>query len=101
MAVLAVAVSVTAFCTVCTDFWAYDDMGYFMLTQKTLAAGHPLYDQTFTQYGPAYYAWEQLLHAITRLPLSHDSTLLFTAFAVVVASLFCAGYVARLGEASF
>jgi hypothetical protein len=98
MAVLAGAVSVTAFCTVCTDFWSYDDMGYFMLTQKTLATGHPLYDQTFTQYGPAYYAWEQFLRTITGLSLSHDTTFLFTSFSVVVASLLCAGYVARLSR---
>jgi hypothetical protein len=99
--VLAAAVSVTAFCTVCTDFSPYDDMGYFMLTQKTFAAGHALYDQTFTQYGPAYYAWEQFLHAVTRQPLSHDSTLLYTTFAVVAGALLCAGYVARLGRSLF
>lgn len=101
MLVLALAVSVTAFCTVCTDFWSYDDVGYFMLTQKTLAAGHPLYDQTFTQYGPAYYLWERFLHAVTRMPLSHDSTLIFTTFSAVIASLLCAGYVARLARNLF
>jgi hypothetical protein len=98
---LAAAVSMTAFCTVCTDFWSYDDMGFLMLTQKMLAAGHPLYDQTFTAYGPAYYAWEQFLRAITRLPLSHDSTLLFTTISIVLSSLLCAGYVARLARNLF
>ena len=101
MIVLAVAVSVTAFCTVCTEFWSYDDTGFLMLTQKTLAAGHPLYDQTFTAYGPAYYAWAQFLRAITRLPLSHDSTLLFTTFSIVMSALLCAGYVARLARNLF
>jgi hypothetical protein len=98
MALLVAVVSVTVFCTVCTGFWSYDDMGFLMLTQKTLAAGHPLYDQTFSAYGPAYYAWEQVLRAITRLPLSHDSILLFTTGSIVMSALLGAGYVARLGR---
>ena len=93
--------SVAAFYTVCADFSWYDDMGFLMLTQKTLAAGHALYDQTFTAYGPGYYAWEQCLHSVTRLPLSHDSTLLFTTFALVASSLLCAGFVARLARNLF
>jgi hypothetical protein len=93
---LAAVLSVTAFYAVCVGFSFYDDMGCLMLTQKMLAAGHPLYDQTFTQYGPAYYAWEQFLHTVTRLPLSHDSTLLFTTVSWVMISLLCAGYVGRI-----
>jgi hypothetical protein len=96
MTVLTAVLSATAFYMVCACFSSYDDMGYFMLTQKTFHAGRSLYDQTFTQYGPAYYAYEQFLHAITRWPVSHDSTLVFTAFAWVGISLLCAGYVARL-----
>ena len=93
--------SVTAFCKVCTNFWFYDDMGYLMLTQKTFFAGHALYDETYTQYGPAYYAWEQFFHTITRLPLSHDSTLLLTTVSWVATSLVCAGYVARITRKVF
>jgi hypothetical protein len=76
-------------------------MGVLMLIQKALAAGHPLYDQTFTPYGPAYYLWEQFLHAITRLPLSHDRTLLFTTGSLIIISLLCAGYVARIARNVF
>jgi hypothetical protein len=90
--------SLTAFCTVCTNFALHDDMGHLMLTQKTFFSGHPLYDQTYTRYGPAYFAFRQLLLLLTRLPLSHDSTLLFTSFSWVAISLLCAGFVARLGR---
>jgi hypothetical protein len=93
---LAVVLAVMVFCTVCTGFRWYDDMGALMLIEKTLVAGHPLYDQTFTLYGPAYYAWQEFLHTITRLPLSHDSTLLFTTGSLIGISLLCAGYVARM-----
>ena len=92
------ALSVTAFCTVAANFSLHDDMGHLMLTQKTFLSGHPLYDQTYTRYGPAYYAWEQFLHTVTRLPLTHDTTLLFTAFSLVAISLLGAGFVARLGR---
>jgi hypothetical protein len=93
---LAAILSVTAFYSVFTGFLPLDDMGYVMLTQKTFFAGHALYDETFTQYGPAYYACKQLLLFITRLPLSHDSTLIFTALSWIGTSLLCAGYVARM-----
>ena len=98
---LGTVLSFTAFYKVCTGFRFWDDMGYVMLTQKTLATGHPLYDQTYTQYGPAYYAWKQVLHGVTRLPLSHDSKALFAAASWVVASLLCAGYVARMTRSLF
>ena len=98
---LGVVLSFTAFYEVCTGFRFWDDMGYIMLTQKTLASGHPLYDQTYTQYGPAYYAWKQVLHGVTRLPLSHDSTAVFTAASWVAAALLGAGYVARMTRRVF
>ncbi len=101
MAVLAATLSVAAYHAVCGGFWSYDDMGFFMLTQKTLAAGHPLYDETFTLYGPAYYAWQQFLRAVTGQPLSHDTTLLFTTMALVAVPLLFAGYVARLARNLF
>jgi hypothetical protein len=93
---LAAVLAVTAFYSVCAGFVLYDDVGYMMLTQKTFLAGHPLYDQTFTRYGPAYYAWERLLHLLTGLPLTHDATLLFTTAALVTIPLLCAGFVARM-----
>jgi hypothetical protein len=98
---LALVLSVRAFCTVCAGFRPWDDMGYLMLTQKTLAAGHPLYDQTFSQYGPGYYVWARLLRGLLGVPLSHDSTLLLTAAARVAVALLCAGYVARLSRSVF
>jgi hypothetical protein len=95
VAALAVALAFTAYYKICTGFSSYDDMGYVMLTEKTFFAEHPLYDQTYTQYGPAYYAYKRLLLAATGLPLSHDSTLLFAAASWILSSLLCAGYVWR------
>lgn len=71
---LALVLSVTAFYTVCSGAQFYDNMGYLMLTQKMFATGHALYDQVYTHYGPAYYAYERLLHTLTRLPGTHIPT---------------------------
>ena len=101
LAALALVLLVRAFCTVAAGFRPWDDMGYLMLSLKTLAAGHPLYDETFSQYGPGYYAWARLLHGLLGIPLSHDSTLLLTTVARVAISLLCAGYVARLSRSVF
>jgi hypothetical protein len=93
---LVIVLSATAFYTVFSIFETYDDIGFLMLSQKSFFAGHPLYDETFTQYGPAYYVLQQFFHQVVRVPLSHDSTLLFAAGSWVLTSLLCAAYVARL-----
>jgi hypothetical protein len=64
-----------------------DDEGYLMISLRGFLDGHPLYDDVFTQYGPAYYLYEWLVRAITTLPLTHDSTRLLCAFHWMAASL--------------
>ncbi len=93
--VLVGILSITAFCRVCTGYQSRDDMGYVMVTVKTFLANHCLYDETYTQYGPAFYAYKQLM-SWAGLPLSHDTTLLVTATTWMAAALLCAGYVARI-----
>ena len=56
------------------------DEGYLMITVQSFLAGHGLYDTVFTQYGPFYYACEWLLHAVLRVPLTHDATRLACVF---------------------
>ena len=56
------------------------DEGYLMITVQSFLGGHGLYDTVFTQYGPFYYAYEWLLHAVLRLPLTHDATRLACVF---------------------
>jgi hypothetical protein len=59
-------------------FAAYDDEGYMMLTVKHFLAGHPLYEEVRTLYGPAYYFYKWLIHEVVGLPLSHDVVRLTT-----------------------
>src|SRR5262249_44456587 len=47
-----------------SGFQDYDDEGYLLISLRNYARGGVLYDQVYTQYGPAYY---QLLSAVFRL----------------------------------
>ena len=58
-------------------FRMYDDQGYVMLTLKQYREGHALYDDVFSQYGPAYYLIRDLLYGDARV--SHDLTALVSA----------------------
>ena len=52
----------------------YDDEGYVMLSLRSFLQGYPLYDDTYTQYGPAYYIFQAAVHRIADLPITHDVT---------------------------
>ncbi len=62
------------FCT----FAQYDDEGYVMISLQSFLDGQPLYNQTFTQYGPAYYFLHGGLHRGLSLPITHHVTRLKT-----------------------
>jgi hypothetical protein len=59
-------------------FAPYDDEGYLMMTVKQFLNGEVLYDEVYTQYGPAYYFYKYLLVGVMGLPLTHDVTRLTT-----------------------
>jgi hypothetical protein len=50
----------------------YDDEGFFMLSVREFLRGGALYDDVYSQYGPAYHVFKLLLHGPTGLPLTHD-----------------------------
>lgn len=62
------------FCT----FSPYDDEGYVMISLQSFLDGQPLYSQTLTQYGPAYYFVHGGLHRGLSLPITHQVTRLKT-----------------------
>lgn len=53
-------------------FVLYDDEGYMMLLVKHVLAGHQLYDEVRTFYGPVYFFYKWLVHGLGGLPLTHD-----------------------------
>jgi hypothetical protein len=59
-------------------FQDYDDEGYLLVTVQQFLQGLPLYDQVYTQYGPAYHLWQQVLHTLLGIPVTHDATRVVT-----------------------
>jgi hypothetical protein len=74
------------------QFQDYDDEGYLLLTVQQFLRGLPVYDEIYTQYGPAYYLWQQVLHTLLGIPVTHDATRVVT----VVVWLVCAGLVGTI-----
>jgi Concanavalin A-like lectin/glucanases superfamily len=55
------------------SFQPYDDEGYLLVSVREFLLGRALYNDVFTQYGPAYYAYKHALSLIQGLP-THDIT---------------------------
>ena len=53
-------------------FGVNDDEGYIQQTVRSYLDGHRLFDEIFTQYGPAFYVFESIIHRTLGVPLSHD-----------------------------
>src|SRR6266498_3962735 len=73
----------SVFITVCSAVTAYDrafvglgfddDEGAMMMTVRQLLEGNALYDGIASPYGPVYYFYQWCAHALTGLPVTHDS----------------------------
>ena len=73
-----------------------------MVSLDSFLSGQPLYDSTYSQYGPAYYCLQSLLHGNGGLPITHDVTrmkTLVTWLAIAVLGFLAAGL--ALGPAGF
>ena len=77
------------------SLWAaYDDEGYMMQSMRSYFDGHPLYDQVYTQYGPAYFLVQWVIHGIAQVPLNHTAVRLIT-LAFWLATAAAAGEIVR------
>lgn len=81
-----------AFCT----FAEYDDEGYVMLSLKQHLQGGVLYDDVFTQYGPAWYACQAAVHRVGQLPVTHDVTRFKTIAVWLLSAVLAAIAVGRI-----
>jgi hypothetical protein len=64
MAAVTLAAAPTVFHAMFSGFLVFDDEGYLLLALREYAHGGVLYDEVFSQYGPAYH---QVLAAVFRL----------------------------------
>ncbi|MCU0880343.1 MAG: hypothetical protein MUF06_21440, partial [Pirellulaceae bacterium] len=81
-----------------SSFAWYDDEGYVMISVRSFLEGKPLYDETYTQYGPAQFAIVGGLHWLFDLPISHDITRLKTLVVWLAAAGLSALIVGRLSQ---
>jgi hypothetical protein len=97
---LAVSAAMLGYVRVFAFFSSNDDEGYILQTIRSYLEGHRLFADVFTQYGPAFYVLESLIHQTLRAPLTHDFERLATVGLWVAASLASAATVLRLTRSS-
>ncbi|MCA9121676.1 MAG: hypothetical protein H6822_36220 [Planctomycetaceae bacterium] len=73
-AIATIAVGVAGYQRLFSSFASYDDEGYVMVSLCQFMAGGNLYDEVYSQYGPAYYWLSSLVHQVTEWPVTHDIT---------------------------
>jgi hypothetical protein len=59
-------------------FRSYDDEGYMLLSLKGFLSGHPLYSETYSQYGPFHSIAQAFQFRALQLPVTHDAGRLVT-----------------------
>ena len=59
---LAAVIGLAASSLLFSTFMIYDDEGYVLLSLKTFAEGGGLYERVYSQYGPFFFLFNQLLH---------------------------------------
>jgi hypothetical protein len=69
---LLLALAFGAFCTLFSTWASYDDEGYILWTLIHHAQGHLLYEDIFTQYGPAFYLLDTGFRHLVPLEYSSD-----------------------------
>jgi hypothetical protein len=79
-----------------SQFAAYDDEGYVMQSVRSFLEGHALYDQVYSQYGPAYYLLQRVVYGLLRVPLTHDVVRLTTLAMWIATAVASAGIVVRI-----
>ncbi len=95
IAAVAAATSVEAYYGVMTGLTRWDDEGYLLLSLKQYASGGVLFNDVYSQYGPAYYQLLSGVFAVFRLPFDHTHGRLFVLALWVVSAALCALAVGR------
>jgi len=95
-ALFLVVAGIYAYSIVFSQFARYDDEGLLMIAVRGFLKGEPLYDRVSTLYGPAYYFFQWLLHAVAFLPVTHDVTGMLCVVQWLAAAGFLAWAAARM-----
>ena len=67
-----------AFSQIFQGFRHWDDEGYMIISLLHYVKHGGLYTTTFSEYGPFYFFFQQTLHTLFHLPISHDGGRILT-----------------------
>jgi hypothetical protein len=73
--------------TLGTVFGTWDDEGYMLLSLRSYLNGHPLYSDTYTEYGPFYFFAQAFFFRLLHLPVTHDAGRLVTLITWMFSSI--------------
>jgi hypothetical protein len=79
-----------------SGFGDHDDEGYLLLSLRQYAEGGILYDQLYSQYGPAYFQTVTLLFSVLGLPVTHAAGRAAVMGLWLVTALVCGATTYRL-----
>ena len=86
---LTATLAVIGYWRIFTQFMIYDDEGSFLWSLNSYCAEGGLYDRVTSLYGPFYFTFNHLLHALTGLNFNHDTGRLLTLCYWCGAALLC------------
>ena len=95
LALLAAALFV-GYRAVFTHFLWYDDEGYVMISVRGYLAGHSLFREVYTQYGPFFFFTRRAIYAALAVPVSHDVNRAIALGEWLAAAGLCGAVAARL-----
>jgi len=78
-------------------FMLYDDEGYVLISLKNFSLHGSLYDQVYSQYGPAFYLIYDALHRLLGFAWTNTSGRWITLFNWTGTVVFCSLLVRRVG----
>jgi hypothetical protein len=84
-----------------TEFAAWDDEGYMLVSLNHYLANGGLYSQTFSFYGPFYFYAQQGFFQLLGLSVTHDAGRLVTLIYWIAASLLASLFVYRVSNSVF
>ena len=79
-----------AFYAFFTGFQEYDDEGYLLISLREYARGGVLYDEVYSQYGPAYFQLVTGLFRVAGLAFAHTQGRALALALVIAAAILCA-----------
>lgn len=88
-AALAAIIAFPAYWSLFSNWVPYDDEGYLTLSLRTFVEGSTLYEDVFTQYGPAYYELWGALVSVLGLDVTMNTGRLLVVAVWVLTSLLC------------